>query len=532
MKRSGCITLALAAVSLTLSFSRDTYPRAADLDAIHYRISLEIKDTGDEIDGETEILFAFDSDSVKSIPLDFAGLMADAVTENNRAAQFEQSAGKLNIRLQGDYVRGNQTSIAVKYHGKPSDGLFFKKNKFGDRTVFADNWPNRAHYWFPSIDHPYDKASVDFFVTAPARYGVIANGTLVETASTSSGARITHWSEKVPIPTYCMVFGATNFSVVNAGSWNSIPLSYYLYPKDREHGIKDFGSALKMIEFYSGLIGPYPYEKLALVQSTTRFGGMENSSAIFFNEKIFDGSGKLEPLVAHEIAHQWFGDSITEADWHHVWLSESFATYFSAVFFERADGRDRFVKMMLDYKATYLKQYARDPRPIYDPEITDPFRLLNANNYQKGAWVLHMLRRLMGDEKFFAGIRDYYGAFRDRNALTPDFQRVMELRAGRPLDWFFREWFNEPGYPIYDARWHWDAGKKELQLRVMQKQEKTLFVMPLDVEFRTSLAPLREIADVREREQVFTFKLDQKPRRVDIDPDEWVLKVMKVREEK
>jgi aminopeptidase N len=152
-----------------------------------------------------------------------------------------------------------------------------------------------------------------------------------------------------------MVVGATNFSVVNAGSWNSIPVSYYLYPKDRERGIKEFTNSLKMLEFFSGLVGPYPYEKLALVQSTTRFGGMENSSAIFFDEKIFDSSGKLQPLIAHEIAHQWFGDSVTEADWHHVWLSEAFATYFSAVFFERIDGRDTLLKTMREYKAVYLK---------------------------------------------------------------------------------------------------------------------------------------------------------------------------------
>ncbi|HKP85728.1 MAG TPA: M1 family aminopeptidase [Blastocatellia bacterium] len=532
MKRAACFALALTGLIFTVAFSRDTYPRATALDAIHYRIHLEINDAGDDISAETEILFAFNNDSVKSIALDFAGLRASEVTENKRAAQFAQSDGHLNIRLQGDYARGDRCSIAVKYQGKPGDGLFFKKNKFGDRTIFADNWPNRARHWFPAIDHPYDKATVEFFVTAPDRYDVIANGVLVETTRRPGGAKLTHWSEKVPIPTYCMVIGATNFSIVNAGSWNSIPLSYYLYPKDRERGIKDFGRALRMIEFYSNLIGPYPYEKLALVQSSTRFGGMENSSNIFFDQNAFDGSGKLEGTVAHEIAHQWFGDSVTEADWHHLWLSEGFATYFGALFFERADGRDRFIKLMLANKESYLKQYAGDPRPIYDPAITDLFSLLNANNYQKGAWVLHMLRHLMGDEKFFAGIRDYYRTYRDRNALTVDFQRVMESHAGRGLDWFFREWFNEPGYPVYEAGWRWDERAKELRLRVTQRQQKTVFVMPLDVEIKLGGGARREVAEVSEREQVFTFKLDRKPDSVAIDPDEWVLKVLNLKEEK
>src|SRR5262249_26454546 len=157
-----------------------------------------------------------------------------------------------------------------------------------------------------------------------------------------------------------------------------VKLFYYLFPKDRDKGVKEYGRTIQMVEFYSNLIGPYPYEKLALVQSSTRFGGMENSSNIFLAENLFD-----EGVNAHEIAHQWFGDSVTEADWHHLWLSESFATYFGHLFFERADGRDKFLKQMLSDRETYLKEYGSDPRPIYDPAIKDLFKLLNANNYQK-----------------------------------------------------------------------------------------------------------------------------------------------------
>src|SRR6185503_7795720 len=423
-KRVACFALALFWLSFTTALARDDYTRLTAADAIHYRIHIEIKDAGDDISAETEILFAFNSNAVKQVALDFAGLTIDGVKENERATTFTQADGRLNIQLQGNYSRGDRCLIAVKYHGKPADGLFIKKNKFGDRTVFADNWPNRAHYWFPAIDHPYDKATVEFFVTAPASYDVIANGSLIETTNRQNGSKLSHWSETVPIPAYCMVIGATDFSIINVGAWNSIPVSYYLYPKDREHGIKDFGRALEMLEFYANLIGPYPYEKLSLVESSTRFGGMENSSAIFFDEKAFNGSGSLEGTVAHEIAHQGFGDSVTEADWNHLWLSEGFATYFGALFFERADGRDRFLQMMLANKQRYLQQYATDPRPIYDPNIKDLFKLLNANNYQKGGWVLHMLRHVMGDDKFFAGIRDYYRTHQGRNALTTDLERV------------------------------------------------------------------------------------------------------------
>lgn len=531
LKRTTCLAIVLLGWSFTPALSRDTYPRVAALDALDYRLHLELKDATDDIRAETEILFAFNGDSVKQIPLDFAGLMVDGVTENQQATTFDQTGEHLNVQLRGNYHRGDRCRLQITYHGKPTDGLYFKKNKFGDRTIFADNWPNRAHYWFPAIDHPYDKATVEFFVTAPDRYDVIANGTLVETISKQNGTKLTHWRESVPIPVYCMVVGATEFSIVNVGTANGVALSYYLYPKDRERGIKDFGRALQMIEVYSNLIGPYPFEKLALVESTTRFGGMENSSAIFFDHNAFNGSGKLEATVAHEIAHQWFGDSVTEADWHHLWLSESFATYFSALFFERTDGRERFIKMMQANKETYLGQYARDPRPIYDPSITDLFALLNANNYQKGGWVLHMLRHVMGDEKFFAAIRDYYRTYRDRNALTADLQHTLEAHAGRPLEWFFKEWFYGPGYPIYDAAWHFDERAKELRLRVVQKQAAQVFQMPVDVEIKVGDTSHREVIEVKEREQVFTFKLDAKPRAVQLDPDEWVLKVLHLNEE-
>src|SRR5687767_12432515 len=388
--------------------ARDDYPRRPDLDALQYRLRVALADAGDEIAAEAEIVFALRAAGTRAVTLDLAGLTVDGVTENGRPAQFSRADGRLRVALGGTYRAGDLLTLAVKYHGAPSDGLYFKRNKFGDRTVFADNWPNRAHHWFPSLDHPYDKAGVEFFVTAPARYDVVANGRLVETTSRQDGTRLTHWRTDVPVAVYCMVFGATEFSVIDAGGWQGTRLLHYLYPKDRERGLADHGRALQMLAFYTELVGPYPYEKLALVQSSTRFGGMENASNIFFDEAQYDGSGKLEGTVAHEIAHQWFGDSVTEADWHHLWLSEGFATYFGALFFERADGRDKFVRIMLTEKERYVGDAAAVARPIHDPEVRDLFKLLNRNNYQKGAWVLHMLRRVVGDEKFFAGVADYY----------------------------------------------------------------------------------------------------------------------------
>lgn len=525
MKRLSAI-LCLLLISSPV-FANDGYRRVTEIDVIHYRIALTIDATDSVITGETGILVSFNADNVTEIPLDFGAHTVDRVTTQDVPATFTHEGERLTIRLQNQYRAGDRVTITIAYHGQPADGLFIKRNKFDDRTIFADNWPDRAHHWFPSVDHPYDKATAEFIVTAPEGYDVVANGQLTETTHLLDGRKRTTWRTPTPIPTYCMVIGATTFSIIHAGSWNGIPVVYYLFPEDRDNGIADFDRSLQMLEFYANLIGPYPYAKLGLVQSSSRFGSMENAGAIFFAEQSITGARRNEETVAHEIAHQWFGDSVTESDWHHLWLSEGFATYFGALFFERADGRDRFRQMMQRSKDRYMRTWAKNPAPIYDPDITDLFDLLNAYNYSKGGWVLHMLRGIMGDTAFFAGIRDFYRTYRDRTALTADLQRVMEFHAQRPLDRFFRQWIYEAGHPIYEVTWNWDANANQVQVRIRQTQDGTVFEMPLDLALHVDGGVTRETVDSSERDQTFTFSLDGNPNQVVVDPDEWVLKEMK-----
>ncbi|MDE2728363.1 MAG: M1 family aminopeptidase [Gemmatimonadota bacterium] len=523
--------VALLVLGLTpgAALANDGYPRMDDVDILHYRIQLEIGETGRTIQGETTILAEMLAGGRNVLPLDLGPLTVGRVTVGGRNAVFTHSDHRLNITFENSYAAGDTVTVIVSYGGEPVDGLFIQPNKFGDRSVFADNWPNRARHWFPGVDHPYDKATVEFIVTAPAAYDVVANGRMLETTTVPPERKRTHWKTDVPIPTYCMVIGAARFSIVRPGSWRGIPVSYYLFPGDLDAGTTDFARSTDMLAFYTDLIGPYPYAKLALVQSSTRFGGMENASAIFFSEHSITGTRRNEAVVAHEIVHQWFGDSVTESDWHHLWLSEGFATYFGAVFFEEADGDERFHEMLDRSRSRVIDADRRAPAPIFNPGITDLFDLLNAYNYSKGGLVLHMLRGLMGDDAFFEGIRDFYARFRDQTVLTRDFQSVMETRHGEDLGWFFDQWIYRAGHPVVEVTWSWDEQRGEVSVRLRQTQPQETFRLPVTLAFVAGDRLERRQVELRERSHEFRFKLEEAPGEVAVDPDAWLLMEARVR---
>jgi aminopeptidase N len=280
-----------------------------------------------------------------------------------------------------------------------------------------------------------------------------------------------------------------------------------------------------MVDYYASLIGPYPFEKLAHVQSATRFGGMENASAIFYTDQGLASGRSMEGTVAHETAHQWFGDEVTEDDWPELWLSEGFATYFGHLYFEHADGEAEFRRRMEESRRDYLSSGVTG-QPVIDRDQQDLFELLNANNYPKGAWVLHMLRGILGDDVFFQGIRTYYARFAGKNATTQDLRHVMESVSGQDLEWFFHQWLEEPGYPVLEMAWAWDADAGQVEVTVTQDQDAAwpTFRLPMEVELVDSAGgATRQHVDVVGRIQRLHLPAAAAPRTVRLDPDGWVL---------
>jgi aminopeptidase N len=344
------------------------------------------------------------------------------------------------------------------------------------------------------------------------------------------------WESRVPIPTYLMVVGVAPMEVLDqgVGACGSAPASpradgcvevtAWAFPPDTAFAREVFGRSGEMLDVFAEMFGPYPFEKLANVQAATRFGGMENASAIFYSEAAIAQRRDIEDTVAHEIVHQWFGNAVTPADWPHLWLSEGFATYFAAVFRERTEGADAFQLRLERMRERVLTSGVVD-RPVVDTDAANLMDLLNANSYQKGALVLHMLRWVVGDRTFFSQVRHYYQRHAGGNATTANLQAAFDEAGVELLDWFFRQWLHSPGYPVYRTAWSWDERTRRANVTIRQEQSDAwpTFRMPIEIEFGLEGGVHRVTHWVDGREWAGEIALPSRPTRMTLDPDGWLL---------
>ncbi|HTK29308.1 MAG TPA: M1 family metallopeptidase [Vicinamibacterales bacterium] len=528
------LSVAAAAVSLMPRLSADTYPRQPGIDAWHYTFQLELSDASPEITGEATVDFRVVSGDVRQAVLDLAsasggkGMQVTAVTSAGQPVAYTHRDNRLTLPLPAGVKPDQHVSFTIRYHGAPANGLRLLKNKYGEWCAFSENWPNRAREWLPMIDHPYDKATSEFIVVAPSRYQVVANGLLEESVDLGDGRRRTHWKQSVPIPSWLNAIGVEQFAVHDVGVVKGVELSTWVAHQDDEAGRVYFERpARDALEFFSEHIGPYSYEKLANVAAAGINGGTEHASAIFYGERAV----KAEPatnLVTHEVAHQWFGDAVTETDWDDVWLSEGFATYFTLLNTEHYLGRDAFVEGLKASRArvTALERSLPGVSVIHD-NLSDMSKVLNQLIYQKGGWTLHMLRGVVGTDRFWEGIREYYRRYRNQSATTDDFRRVMEGVSGQDLGWFFDEWLKRPASPSFAGTWRYDAAAKRIEIELDQTQDGPAFRMPVEfgLAFDAQPVPARRIARVEmvAKHSTFSIPSDQKPISVAFDPDTWLM---------
>jgi aminopeptidase N len=521
----------LVGLGLWIAAPTPAKAQRAGIDVFLYHFELQLPDTGVFLQGTATVAFRQFAGAGDTLALDLVGMKVDSVLNpilaDTQTHRFTYDGRMLRVPL-GPSPRTGSTlgRITIIYHGTPTDGLLAGSDGRGHSGLFADNWPERARYWLPTIDAPGDKAAVDFVVTAPAAWRVVANGQLVDTTTTDGRTRWT-WRERRPVPTYTMVVAAgplvqsvhPTASAVTA----PVPVDVWTWPDDSAYADSvPFHDVTAVVDVLTRLVGPFPYEKLSHIESATKYGGMENASAIFYAEKPYADRTMREGVVRHETAHQWFGDAVTEKDFHHLWLSEGFADYFDLVAGAALHGDSILSDGMRAYAASYFKSKVVE-RPLVDTAETDPTKLLNANSYQKGAWVLHMLRREIGDSAFFRGVRDYYSTYRDSSVLSAQFQAIMERRTRKNLDWFFKQWLWQPGYPQLVASWHYEPFKHQAvaDIRQMQPAAWGLFRMTgVPVEF---VGPdgktVRRIIDVDGPPSSERIDLPWVPTSMRVDPD-------------
>ncbi|HEV9036468.1 MAG TPA: M1 family metallopeptidase [Puia sp.] len=525
-----------------LPFARLTaQPYNPAIDVQHYNFQLWLNDSSDRIRGDAGITLEF-REPANEFHLDLTGKNADgkgmtvtSVREGDKPVPFTQQDDQLILHAGG--APGSSRTYLIDYEGIPADGLIISKNKFGSRGFFGDNWPNRAHNWLPCVDDPSDKATLDFSIVSPDHYTVVANGALQEEKPLANHLKLTRWKESEPIAPKIMVIGVADFAVDHPGDAMGIPVWNYVYRQNKEAGFRSYAVALDILPFYITHIGPYPFEKEGNVQSKTRFGGLENASAIFYYEGSV-GSPGVESLMAHEIAHQWFGDAATETAWRHLWLSEGFATYMTLCYLENKYGPDTLRTSLRKDRAKVIAFEKRRFTPVVDTGVhSDYMQLLNPNSYEKGGWALHMLRRTLGDATFWKGISAYYSAYRNKNASSANLERIMDSVSNKDLREFFHEWLDIPGHPHVTISWKYDPDKRSLAIDFTQHDHDPksagaaqstnaatanpipsadpLFIFPLEYSVDGTLHHV----DIHDRLTHVDIPLPQKPSNITPDPN-------------
>ncbi|HXW50906.1 MAG TPA: M1 family aminopeptidase, partial [Candidatus Acidoferrales bacterium] len=463
-----------------------------------------------------------------------------------KSLRFGLAGGRLTIELDRILAAGKSSTIVIDYEAQqPTQGIYFISPDKGypkkPVQVWTQGQDQDAHYWFPCIDYPNAKATTEIKATVPAKFFVLSNGTLVSTTEDRKAKTKTyHWKMDTPHVTYLVSCVAGEFSE-HTDMLGDLPVSYYVVPGREADGARSFGTTPKMVKFFADRIGvAYPYSKYAQVAVTDFiFGGMENTSATTQTDTtLHDARAHLdfssEGLVAHELAHQWFGDLLTCKDWSHAWLNEGFATYFEALFREFEHGRDEFDYYRFLLAQRYFEEDRREyRRPIVTNVYTEPIDLFDRHLYEKGASVLHLIRRQLGDELWWKTIHHYVTEHQLQNVETIDLIRAIETVTGRNMLPFFDQWVFSGGHPNFRVHYRWDEEQKAALVRIEQMQDAAdgtpVFTLPVTLAFGHGKTEQRFKAELEQREQTFTFALAKRPDTFSFDPDGDILKTVELR---
>jgi len=512
-------------------------PRQENFDALHYALDMQVDSQFGWIAGEVTILFQVGDDPLEEFVLDYERTMTCAVVEltfpQKRNLSFTHVDDLLVCPLGEPLPPGTFAQVRVQFWGLPQpEGLYGYRvgtTEAGNPVVATVSQPWSARSWWPCKDDPEDKATVSLKAWIPTGMTAVSNG-----IPGQMGPNIFEWTESKPVSTYHVSLAVSNYALLEdhyEGTAGSIQLQHYVFPELAAKAEADFAVLPDMLDWCGSTFGPYPFpgEKYGMVLCSWD-QAMEHPTAVTWGDVLVTGDGQFEVVVMHELAHMWFGNLITPVDWTQIWLNEGFATYAEALWVEHRYGRDAFVSFMnnhrwgLGYPDDAL---IRDPSSSWAPYY---FRTIA---YHKGAWVLHMLRRQLGDGDFFDSLRAYLEdpTLRYGNADSADFQRVCEEVSGQDLEWFFHQWLYRTTYPVLRMSWAnvETEGGHEVRVRLRQEQVPDLlegdapYRIPVELNVRGT--GLDETVTVwsDQPDQTFVIPVAGPANNVYVDPDRWLL---------
>ncbi len=525
---------------------RIVHPQA--IDVTHYQLQIELTPDPPQLVG-TVTIEGRATAPLETISIDaYENLIIDAVRGEGIALPFQRTSDQIVLGFPHGLSTGESFTVSVDYHGVPvtsgvlGGGMLVARH--GNVRVMANlSEPYAAPTWWPCIDNPSDKATIEIEAVVPRAYVVASNGILERVEPVGNRRKRYVWREDYPIATYLVSVAATNYArfedhYTALDGQTVMPLIYYVYPEHLAAAQQKFPVTRSALEIFAPLFGEYPFlaEKYGMAEFPWG-GAMEHQTMTSMGDRIIHLSDlTVQDFISHELAHQWWGDWVTLATWHDIWLNEGFATYSEVLFFERFYGLDP--GELMDRSYDDHRAFGRMGGTVYAEDLENPFDDYGAI-YTKGAWVLHMLRHILGEQEFFAMLQDYGERFAFANASTEDFQRVCEDHYGAPMDWFFEQWIFAPGRPIYHVEWDVtpnDASETyTVRLSVEQVQPQSIpgrpgelervYIMPIDItlHYADGSSETRVIWNDTRRQE-FTFVVSRRPVSVGFDERHWVLK--------
>jgi aminopeptidase N len=520
------------------------FTRAQTYDVRHYIIRLNFDRKNEKVFGDTTIQLSPLADGFNAFELDAADMRFEKVTLEPEGAElrFKTEDDKILVSLPAGRPAGNIISVRLKYSASPKRGLHFvdEKRENGEvrypAQIWTDSEPDEARYWFPSFDSPNDKATSEQFITAEKTETVIGNGELADKKENPDGTLTWHYNMPLPHSTYLTSFVIGKYTRVDE-KYKNIRLGFYLYPGREPMAGPVFGKTKDLLKIFEDATGvAYPFNKYEqVVVSDFNDGGMENITATIISDTeisfLIFKQPALDDLVAHELAHSWFGNLVTCRNWAELWLNEGLATYMEAVFREKVYGRDDYISKIRNDALEYMVQEnsAKVRQGLYNRRAGDVDAVFQnpATIYNKGGAVIHTLRETIGDAAFWKGINIYLNRYKFGNVESADLQKVMEETSGQDLAWFFSQWVYGVGYPKLDIEQSYDTNTQELKVTIAQVQKgdsltPQAFILPVNIEFRSGESIRREPVRITKKLETFVFKADKMPSSVEIDKEEKV----------